>query len=420
MRFYDEHLKGIEPDVEDPPMVIQTSDGSYRGEEQWPPADARNVTVPLNTGEYADDVDNKGTGDGVSPSSTTGAGVWTISPPFPHDAHIAGVPRISLDLETTAPDATLAAAVYDIDEQGQATLIHRQGRLVPESGTYAFDLYGNDWKIPAGHRIGVLAGTAHSEWWLLAKPTFSTVTIKSGSLTLPFLADKRTETHRGRPSIRLEAYLANAPFGLDAELIDAATSAAFPFPPPLARPRAGSSAEAGQAARRRRATRTTQLLPKRQRAKLTARLLRLRGKRVLVVTGRAPSRTKVTVKLTRASRKVARRTVRSKAGVYRAVFRVKRAGRYRAVVSARIGGRKLLARAPRCACGSHRTRRRAAEVAGRRAARPSSAGRSSCSITSGEPPSMPSTIAFGTFAVAAAGETASAAATRRAILMTSE
>ena len=56
MRFYDRWLKGAEPSVKDPKLAIQTNDGTWRAEEQWPPADSRAVNVPLNAGEYADDV----------------------------------------------------------------------------------------------------------------------------------------------------------------------------------------------------------------------------------------------------------------------------------------------------------------------------------------------------------------------------
>ncbi|HEX8085707.1 MAG TPA: CocE/NonD family hydrolase [Solirubrobacteraceae bacterium] len=345
MRFYDQHLRGVEPSVKDPALVVQTSDGSFRGEEQWPPADQQTVTVLLNSGEYTDDTQTKGSGDGLG-KGETGNGAWTISPPLPHDAHLAGVPHISLDLETSAPDVNLAAAVYDIDADGQATLVSRQGRLVPESGTYAFDLYGNDWKIPAGHRLGVQISTAHSEWWLPARPTFSTVTVKGGSLTLPFLTNRRTERIEGGRALRLEAWLSGAPFGLAQEVIDAATSASFPLPAPLIDPPAGAPAPAVEPPAVAPSGVAQSLARQvRRRARLTARLRRVRGRRLVVVTGRAPTGTRVTVKLTRAGRTVARRTVRARSGIYRAVFRVRAAGRYRAVVSARIAGRRTLARA---------------------------------------------------------------------------
>ena len=40
MRFYDRFLKGEMPAVEDPLVAVQTNDGVWRGEQQWPPADA--------------------------------------------------------------------------------------------------------------------------------------------------------------------------------------------------------------------------------------------------------------------------------------------------------------------------------------------------------------------------------------------
>ena len=41
MRFYDQHLKGVQPSVADPNVAVQTNDGKWRGEDSWPPADAR-------------------------------------------------------------------------------------------------------------------------------------------------------------------------------------------------------------------------------------------------------------------------------------------------------------------------------------------------------------------------------------------
>ena len=40
MRFYDRFLKGVTPTVGDPPIAVQTNDGKWRSEAQWPPADA--------------------------------------------------------------------------------------------------------------------------------------------------------------------------------------------------------------------------------------------------------------------------------------------------------------------------------------------------------------------------------------------
>ena len=353
MRFYDRWLRGIEPEVEDPALVIQTNDGTWRAEEQWPPADAKPVTVPLTPGEYVDDVDNKGTGDGIAVSSSTGVGVWTISPPLPHEAHLAGVPRLTLDVETEVPNANLAAAVYDIDPDGQATLVHRQGRLLPESGSYTLDLYGNDWRVLPGHRLGALVSTAHAEWWLLAAPTFSTVSVKSGSLELPFLTYTRPDEIHGKRAIRLDAYLANAPFEVPAETIEGATVASFPLPPAMVDRPADEPPPPGApvdstppAATPPTGTTTTPTRPvKRRKLRISARLVKRDRGRRLVVRGSAPKGTRLKVRLLRGGKTVARkRTKAGPRGRFVARFRVRRAGRYRVIVTTQRAGRTVRVR----------------------------------------------------------------------------
>jgi hypothetical protein len=49
----------------------------------------------------------------------------------------------------------------------------------------AFDLYGDDWKLPAGHRVGVLLSASNAEWWL-HRPTLQPVTVGSASISLPW------------------------------------------------------------------------------------------------------------------------------------------------------------------------------------------------------------------------------------------
>lgn len=96
----------------------------------------------------------------------------------------------------------------------------------------AFDLYGDDWKLPAGHRIAVLVTSSNSEWWAHA-PTFQPVTVQSASIDLPFLRCRRTATIQGDPSIKLEDYRENAPFQVSAGTVRAGVKASFPVPPRL-------------------------------------------------------------------------------------------------------------------------------------------------------------------------------------------
>src|SRR4051795_9810652 len=91
MRFYGHYLKGETPTVNDPPFAVQTNDGVWRSEAQWPPADMRTYTTPLKAGTYNDNAQsvstgwNAPTGDPSNPTVTSG--VWTVSKPLPYDLH---------------------------------------------------------------------------------------------------------------------------------------------------------------------------------------------------------------------------------------------------------------------------------------------------------------------------------------------
>jgi predicted acyl esterase len=331
LRFYDRWLKGAKPAVKDPTLAVQTNDGTWRAEQEWPPADSRAVEVPLSSGEYVDDVGTKASNDGLSLAGTPGVGVWTISPPLPYEAHMVGVPRLTLDVETSAPNANLAAAVYDIDEENRATLISRQGRLVPQSGSYTLDMYGNDWRILPGHRVGVMVSTAHSEWWLAAVPTHQTVSVANGSLELPFLTYTRPDHIDGKRAVRLEAYLANTPIELSEETIESSTDSSFPLPPEMvARPAAkGGKPRGGKGKVRRR---------------FSARLATSDNGKRLVVRGRAPKGSRLKIRLVRRGETVAKKRKKTERRRWVARFRVERAGRYRAVVTGRKGDRKMRAR----------------------------------------------------------------------------
>ena len=62
MRFYDRFLKDETATVADPPFAVQTNDGKWRSEKQWPPADMRTYTTRLNAGSYVDHAQSVATG----------------------------------------------------------------------------------------------------------------------------------------------------------------------------------------------------------------------------------------------------------------------------------------------------------------------------------------------------------------------
>ena len=210
MTFLDEHLKGIEPPIEDPAIAVQDSTGRYRAEEQWPPADSRLFTTALNTGTYTD----SGSGSGLRPSETQG--IWTVSEPLPHDVWLSGEPVITVGVDSV-PNANLAANVYDISPEGTAKMVSRGVSVLRGVGskTATFAMYGQDWPVAEGHRLGVLVSSANTDEFNHVA-TRSTVTVRSAKIALPFLTYDRATFLDGGMTPRLESYL-----GADATTLSA-------------------------------------------------------------------------------------------------------------------------------------------------------------------------------------------------------
>jgi uncharacterized protein len=222
MRFYGQYLKGETPAVQDPPVAVQTNDGKWRAEQQWPPADSAGYTTKLRPGTYSDDGQGGATGSDAD-------GVWTISPRLPYAAHLSGSGRAVVDVATTRPNANLVVDVYDLDEYGIGPLITRQGFLARSAGAKTLDLWSADWRIPAGHRIGVRVTDANDDWWIHT-PTFDDVEVVGGSVTLPFLAGRRTETIQGDPGTQLAGYLSET-ITVPPETMRDSVSSDFALPP---------------------------------------------------------------------------------------------------------------------------------------------------------------------------------------------
>jgi hypothetical protein len=113
-----------------------------------------------------------------------------------------------------------------------ATIISRHAYLLSGSGRVSFDLYDQHWKLPRGHRIGVMVSGANQGWWVHV-PTGQDVTVKSASISLPFLQCQRAQDLTGTSAIYLDEYLRTQPFQLPAALITDNTIAGFPQPEAL-------------------------------------------------------------------------------------------------------------------------------------------------------------------------------------------
>ena len=235
MRFYDRYVAG-KPDSEapvskDPPVVLQTNDAKWRSEQAWPPKDAVALNAPLRTGTFSDDAINNGSNEGASctPGPCGFGGIWTFSPPIVNPAELAGTPRVTVDVDTVAPNANLVVNLYDVDAKNNALVISRQAYLLSGSGKVSFDLYDQDWKLPAGHRLGVHVSSSNTEWWTHT-PTGQQVTVKSAQISLPFLSCRRTSSLPGETAVRLTNYLKDVGFPLDADTVTENTVANFPLP----------------------------------------------------------------------------------------------------------------------------------------------------------------------------------------------
>jgi uncharacterized protein len=263
MRFYDQYLKGVTPAVQDPPFAVQTNDGKWRAEEQWPPADARDYTTPLSSGSYVDHAQSVSSGwdayssliteTGTRPDDpTVQSGVWTVSNPLPHDVHLSGSPTAAIDVTTMAPDANLVVDLYQLseDENGGWTgpLVTRQGYLVREPGdsTIPLTLWSADWKLSAGDRIAVRVTDNNEDWFMLARPSGQSVEVRGGSITLPFLQNQRTETIAGEPGVQLAPYLETEIATAPPEAVGAATDFNLPVAPQA---NSGDPTDAGQPSR---------------------------------------------------------------------------------------------------------------------------------------------------------------------------
>lgn len=230
MRFLDEHLKGIAPAVQDPVVSVQDNLSRWRAEASWPPADARLLTTELRTGTYTD----SGSGSGVRP--TAAQGIWSVSEALPHDVWMSGEPVLTVGVDaTTVPGANLAANVYDIAPSGRVTMISRGVTLLRGTGSRSakVTMYGQDWVVRAGHRLGVLISSANTDEFLHVA-TRSTVSVEHARIALPFLIYDRTQfLQLNGTNPRYESFHGAATATLPAATL-AAAETAFALPGPLA------------------------------------------------------------------------------------------------------------------------------------------------------------------------------------------
>ena len=231
-RFLDEHLRGIEPAVDDPKAIIQSGGphGRWRTEQQWPPADVEPWTLALNDGTY-DDLP-----EALAGGPADGDGVWSFTPELPHDLHLAGEPRLHGRLFPQLPGQHLVARMYDVAPDGTAHLISRVAYATRTSFATAGEaeqvdvvMNPNDWIVPAGHRLGVHLAASEDGWY--SPGTTGQPVGVDLAVELPLVRTARTAFIHGGRSNFSEPF----PISLDQETV-AANEVAGAIPPAQARP----------------------------------------------------------------------------------------------------------------------------------------------------------------------------------------
>jgi hypothetical protein len=188
------------------------------------------------------------------------------------------------------------------------------------------DLWSADWKLAAGHRIAVRVTDTNTDWWAGSVGTQQPVTVKSGTLALPFLTYRRTKTIDGDPGIQLKSYLADT-VTVPQALLTSSESKSFALPPALQDPPAAAS----------NAPNAPQVTASRSvRARLRAGR---RGR--LVVSGAAPTGSKLVVRLRRNGKTVRAKHVTARRGGFGVRFTVRRSLRYSALVTGAVKGHKI-------------------------------------------------------------------------------
>ena len=188
MRWFAHYLKGDENagDANDPPVEVSDQEGNWRTESRWPPADSQRHPMFLRSGSYTDNTS-------ATAGTYSAEGVWTFTQPVSRDVRISGVPKLNVKTSTQAPRAVLAGLLYDVDANGAARLITRGAYAVGGEKTVGFQLFPQDWLLPAGHRLGMrIAGGDAS--WFTPPHSMQTVSVSDARLSLPLLDNPRTET----------------------------------------------------------------------------------------------------------------------------------------------------------------------------------------------------------------------------------
>jgi hypothetical protein len=120
--------------------------------------------------------------NGACPRETDlpGPGVASyISDPLPSDQTMIGATTVEIDFSFTGGDPVqsglqLNSRLYDVAPSGEALMVDRGVQRVSHASTLTYQLHGNGWLFPAGHRIRIEIAQDDSPFVRFSTPPSST------------------------------------------------------------------------------------------------------------------------------------------------------------------------------------------------------------------------------------------------------
>ena len=186
LEWFDYYLKGI-GDQPGQWIEIQSNQGSWRIEERYPPADANELVFELGT----DMINIAGTTT-VLPDASSGP-IWETEP-LAENMHIAGMPRVHVEVTTASLGGQLYALLEDCDNQsncihlGHAIMdlrYHAGGddiqtwTPVVESINAKMEFFAMDAEVSAGHVLRLSLRSTGEDY--LPASTSSVVFVEEGA-----------------------------------------------------------------------------------------------------------------------------------------------------------------------------------------------------------------------------------------------
>jgi len=320
MTFFDRFLKGeasAKPEAGNP-VEVQEGDGRWRVEAKFPPSDVVMRRLAVKGGSYTDANNNRSEETAVAeaPNAQPGNGLWSFTEKLPHEARLSGVAKLTVNAAARSPQANMAAMLYDVSEENQATLITRGAHKV-NAESLTFDLYPNDWTIAKGHRIGLLIAATDASWYLPTVFTNTPVEVTGGQLELPMLSFIRDSFLQEDTGSRMEG---RKPIDVTAKVADNIT--AFEIPPALVARPAGTQQGAAKPPAVVSPAKGVNVL------RLTRKVKRVKGKLRLEVIVKGAGNEKIRVLLKRGRKIFAKGTFVSKNGKAKGYLKLAKKGRY--------------------------------------------------------------------------------------------